>query len=158
MLPTQLFGVPIPSAAAIAFVAGVLPYAAAKMYGLGALAPESLSVRKSAQTRSVAVTAWPARVGAAGGLYLFATGLLWEILPTLATATVAVGGLTWAGTELYGTDLIGRGRKTALTPIGRRCGIFAATAFLFLNGVGVAALAPVAGLAGYTVYARNKSG
>jgi len=155
MLPTQLLGVPLASAAAIAFVAGVLPYAAAKMYGLGALAPESLSVRKSAQTRSVAATKWPARVGAASGLYLFATGLLWEILPTLATATVAIGGLAWAGTELYGTGLVGRGRKTALTPIGRRCGVLAATALLFLNGAGVLALAPMVGLAGYTAYARR---
>jgi len=157
MLPTQLFGLPLPQVAVYAFVAGVLPYVASKMYGLGALAPESLSVRKSAQSRSVDITKWPARVGAGGALYLFATGLLPEVLPAIATATVTLGGLMWAGTELYGTGYVGRGRKTALTPIGRRCGALAAAAFLFLNGTGLAAVAPVAGLVGYTVYARSKS-
>lgn len=157
MLPTQLFGLSLPQVAVYAFVAGVLPYVASKMYGLGALAPESLSVRKSAQSRSVDITKWPARVGAGGALYLFATGLLPEVLPAIATATVTLGGLMWAGTELYGTRYVGRGRKTALTPIGRRCGAFAAAAFLFLNGVGVGVLATVGGLVGYTAYARYKS-
>lgn len=157
MLQTQLLGLSLPLAAAFAFVAGVLPYVAAKMYDLGAVAPESLSVRKSAQSRAVDITKWPARVGAAGFLYLFATGLLWEVLPAIATATVALGGIVWAGTELYGTDYVGRGRKTALTPLGRRCGGLAVTALLYLNGAGIGVLASVAGLVGYTAYARYKS-
>lgn len=157
MLLSNTLAQMLPTVAAIAFVAGVLPYTAAKMFDLGALAPESLSVRKSAQTRSVAVTKWPARVGASGLLYLFASGLLTEIIPAIAAATLALGGIAWAGTELYGSGYVGRGRETALTPIGRRLGAFAAASLLFLSGAGVLSLGPVVGLAGYTAYARYKS-
>lgn len=149
----------LPVIAAIASVVGVMSYGVTKMYGVGALYPAHLSVRKSAQSRAGSVTQYLGVGGAAGLGYLVLTGGLFEMLPFIAATALAVGGLVWFAGEAYAGRFLGLGQKreTALRPIGRRFGAVGLSAGLFLAGYTLAALAPVAGLVGYTAYAAYKS-
>jgi hypothetical protein len=142
----------LPAIAALAFTIGASGYGVAKLYGFGALAPESLSVRKSAQSRAGSLTRWLGVGGVGGFGYLALTGTLAEMVPLVGAATLTLGGMTFLAGEVYG-----RTRETALQPIGRRFGALGLTAGLYLAGVGLAAVAPVAALLGYTAYAAYKS-
>ena len=149
----------LPVIASVVFIGGGLSYVVAKMYDLGALQPEPLSVRKSAQTRFTALARALGLAGATGLAALVLSGLLTEVIQALLGVTAGLGVLAFLAGEIYAGSPFGLGhsRESALRPIGRRFGAFGLAAGLTLAGYTLAALASVVGLAGYTVYAAYKS-